>query len=125
MTDSEDAQFEGLLQFLEQQRGIDFTGYKRPSLMRRVRRRMHTLEAKTFEDYRDYLEVHPDEFALLFNTILINVTSFFRDPEAFRALCTEVFPHILAGRSASTPVRVWVPGCATGEEAYSVAMCLL
>ena len=117
-------QFEGLLQFLQQSRGFDFTGYKRPSLMRRVVRRIQTLGISSFEDYQDYLETHQEEFGLLFNTILINVTSFFRDPAAWELVTREVVPEILRRKPPGEPVRVWSAGCASGQEAYSVAMML-
>jgi two-component system, chemotaxis family, CheB/CheR fusion protein len=124
VTGSEDAQFEALLQFLQHERGFDFSGYKRPSLMRRVHRRMQMIEAKTFEDYRDYLEVHPDEFALLFDTVLINVTSFFRDPPAWEYLQRDVLPDMVKRKASGEPVRVWSAGCAAGQEAYSIAIVL-
>ena len=79
-------EFDSLLEYLKNSRGFDFTGYKRPSLIRRVNRRMETLGIKSYESYQDYLEVHPDEFPHLFNTILINVTSFFRDPQAWETI---------------------------------------
>jgi two-component system, chemotaxis family, CheB/CheR fusion protein len=118
----EDTSFENLLQFLQHERGFDFTGYKRPSLMRRVKRRMQTLSLEQFEDYHDYLEVHPEEYARLFNTILINVTSFFRDPPAWEYLQKNVVPQILPAKGPSNPVRIWSAGCASGEEAYSIAI---
>jgi two-component system CheB/CheR fusion protein len=121
---TEEQQFEALLVFLQQQRGFDFTGYKRPSLMRRVHRRMQTLELRSFDDYRDYLEVHPEEFGLLFNTILINVTSFFRDPPAWEYLEREVLPAIVRGKENRGLVRAWSAGCASGQEAYTIAIAL-
>lgn len=124
MSAAPDAPFENLLEFLRQQRGFDFTGYKRPSLTRRVDRRMQSLGVERYEDYRDYLEVHPEEFVHLFNTILINVTSFFRDAEAWDYVAREVVPAILAGKQAGDPVRIWSAGCASGEEAYTIAMVL-
>jgi two-component system, chemotaxis family, CheB/CheR fusion protein len=124
VSDAENGQLEALLQFLQQERGFDFTGYKRPSLMRRLHRRMQVVEAKTFEDYRDYLEVHPDEFALLFNTILINVTSFFRDPPAWEYLEREVLTDMMRRKASGEAVRVWSAGCASGPEAYSIAIAL-
>jgi two-component system, chemotaxis family, CheB/CheR fusion protein len=124
VSDAENGQLEALLLFLQQERGFDFTGYKRPSLMRRLRRRMQVVEAKTFEDYRDYLEVHHDEFALLFNTILINVTSFFRDPPAWEYLKREVLADMVRRKSSGEVVRVWSAGCASGQEAYSIAIAL-
>ena len=80
MIDEQDPSFGALLEFLKRSRGFDFSGYKRASLARRFRRRMETIEVASFGDYVDYLEVHPDEYEQLFNTLLINVTEFFRDP---------------------------------------------
>ncbi|HYR37428.1 MAG TPA: CheR family methyltransferase [Burkholderiales bacterium] len=122
MTEAADAKFEALLQFLQQQRGFDFTGYKRPSLVRRVERRMQMLAVKGYDDYRDYLEVHPEEFAHLFNTILINVTSFFRDEAAWDYLRKEVVPRMLAAKHSHDSLRIWSAGCASGQEAYSLAI---
>jgi two-component system, chemotaxis family, CheB/CheR fusion protein len=119
---SDDLALESLLQFLQQQRGFDFTGYKRPSLARRIERRMQMISVRSLEDYRDYLEVHPEEFALLFNTILINVTAFFRDPHAWEYLEANVVPQILARKGPGEALRIWSAGCASGEEAYSLAM---
>ncbi|HUQ26024.1 MAG TPA: CheR family methyltransferase [Burkholderiales bacterium] len=121
-SETKDAAFEDLLAFLQQSRAFDFTGYKRPSLMRRVKTRMQMLNIEAFEDYRDYLEVHPEEFAVLFNTILINVTAFFRDESAWAVLKEQALPAILAARAPHGPVRIWSAGCASGQEAYSVAM---
>ena len=114
--------FEHLLEYLHQSRGFDFTGYKRPSLMRRVTKRMETVNIDDFTEYIDYLEVHPDEFASLFNTILINVTSFFRDPPAWECLMESALPRLLKG--PGSPIRVWSAGCSSGEEAYTVAIVL-
>jgi two-component system, chemotaxis family, CheB/CheR fusion protein len=122
MSAAEHERFEDLLRFLQQQRGFDFTGYKWPSLMRRMLRRMQTVGVSGFEAYGDYLEVHPEEFALLFNTILINVTSFFRDPPAWEFVEKQVIPAILDSKGPHAPVRVWSAGCASGQEAYSAAM---
>src|SRR5215467_13882474 len=112
--------FEELIEFLKQSRGFDFTGYKTASLMRRVRRRMQTLNLEQYGDYIDYLEVHPEEFGLLFNTILINVTDFFRDAPAWTVIKESVVPRILGGKHPGDPVRIWSAGCASGQEAYSV-----
>jgi two-component system CheB/CheR fusion protein len=113
-----------LLEYLRSTRGFDFHGYKPTTLMRRVRKRMEQVQLDDFGAYRDYLEVHPDEFALLFNTILINVTSFFRDPQAWEVVRTQVIPDIIANRPKTEPIRVWSAGCATGEEAYTLAIIL-
>jgi len=118
------ARFEALLDYLKRNRGFDFTGYKRASLMRRVQKRMQGVGLEDYGDYVDYLEVHPEEFAHLFNTILINVTAFFRDEAAWDYLAQTIVPTILAEKKAGDPVRVWSAGCASGEEAYTVAIVL-
>jgi two-component system CheB/CheR fusion protein len=115
-----DPQFEVLLEHLKRNRGFDFTGYKRSSLMRRVLRRMAAVGIDSFLEYVDFLEVHPQEFNNLFNTILINVTSFFRDVEAWTFLASEVIPQLLAKNNGE--LRIWSAGCASGEEAYTIAM---
>ncbi|MEO9140508.1 MAG: CheR family methyltransferase [Jatrophihabitans sp.] len=117
------AAFENLLRYLRDSRSFDFTGYKRPSLVRRVRLRMSELGIEGFEEYQDVLALQPEEFTALFNTILINVTSFFRDEAAWRHLADEVLPALLAAADSS-PVRVWSAGCAAGQEAYSLSMLL-
>ena len=119
-----DATFEALLEHLKSSRGFDFTGYKRSSLMRRVDRRMTQVGISSYTDYVEHLELHGDEFTALFNTILINVTGFFRDAEAWDYLRRDVLPTLLAAKGAGTPVRVWSAGCASGEEAYSLAVVL-
>jgi two-component system CheB/CheR fusion protein len=119
-----DSAFEALLDFLRRSRGLDFTGYKRTSLERRFRRRMDGVGCRGYGDYLDYLEVHPEEYEQLFDTLLINVTEFFRDAPAWDQLRDEVLPGVLAAKEDDEPIRVWSAGCATGEEAYSVAMVL-
>ena len=122
---SDDAAFEELLQFLKRQRGFDFTGYKRTSLRRRVTKRMESVGVDTFPDYVAHLEVQPDEFTELFNTLLINVTGFFRDTAAWEYLDEEVLPRLLERLGDQRELRIWSAGCASGEEAYSVAMLLV
>jgi two-component system CheB/CheR fusion protein len=119
---ADDASFERILEYLRQSRGFDFLAYKRSSLQRRLLKRMQTIGVQTFDSYLDYLQVHTEEFGSLFNTILINVTSFFRDQDVWDALRTEIVPQLIAGRPASDPVRVWSAGCSAGQEAYSTAM---
>jgi two-component system CheB/CheR fusion protein len=119
-----DAHFENLLDFIKWNRGFDFTGYKRASLMRRVERRMQTVDVRGYESYRDYLAEHPAEFGELFNTILINVTSFFRDPPMWEYLAGEIVPRLVDASEATGSLRVWTPGCSTGEEAYTAAILL-
>jgi two-component system, chemotaxis family, CheB/CheR fusion protein len=116
------ATLESVLEFLRTNRGFDFTGYKRPSLQRRVAKRMQTVGVESFDDYLVFLETHPEEFGALFNTILINVTSFFRDPDAWTYLAKETLPQIASNGSGE--IRVWIPGCASGQEAYTTAILL-
>jgi two-component system CheB/CheR fusion protein len=116
--------FEEILQYLKESRGFDFTGYKRGSLMRRVDRRLAQLGTDGYGEYLDVLQANPDEFVSLFNTILINVTGFFRDPEAWEFLRTDVISVLLAERGPDEPLRVWSAGCASGEEAYGLAITL-
>ena len=119
-----DESFEALLRFLRDSRGFDFTGYKRASLMRRVRHRMGQAGYETFEQYLDILQASSDEFSALFNTILINVTAFFRDSDAWEYIAADVIPRILADRGPDDLIRVWSAGCASGQEAYTLAMLL-
>jgi two-component system CheB/CheR fusion protein len=121
-TTERDPAFEELLTFIRDERGFDFTGYKRASLGRRISKRMQDAKIATFADYRQALEDDPNEFNRLFDTILINVTSFFRDPQAWEFISTEVAPRIVAQRGDGDPIRIWSTGCSTGEEAYTVAM---
>ena len=116
--------FEHILQHLQQTRGFDFTAYKRASLIRRVIKRMQAVGVESFEAYLDYLQVHQDEFPALFNTILINVTGFFRDPEVWTYLQTEGLPRMVANRSPEEQFRIWSAGCASGQEAYTIVMLL-
>jgi two-component system CheB/CheR fusion protein len=113
-----------LLEYLKANRGFDFTGYKRTNLQRRIGKRMEAVGSVGYGDYVDFLEVHPDEFSELFDTMLINVTAFFRDPEAWQVLAEEVLPGILENKDPSDPIRVWSAGCASGEEAYTAAIVL-
>jgi two-component system, chemotaxis family, CheB/CheR fusion protein len=113
---------EVLLDYLRRSRGFDFTGYKRPSLTRRITKRMQAIGAQSYDEYIDRLEVQPDEFEHLFNTILINVTSFFRDPDAWDFLGTHVIPRLLESKAPDEPIRLWSAGCASGAEAYSLAI---
>ncbi len=125
MTSAErDPKFENLLIYLRQSRGFDFTGYKRSTLIRRVRKRMQSLTIENFEEYQDYLEVYPDEFNYLFNTILINVTAFFRDPSAWEYIAEQILPNLIRNKKNSDQIRIWSAGCASGEEAYTLAMLM-
>lgn len=123
MTPSSEREFEQLLDYLKRNRGFDFTGYKRPSLARRIEKRMETVGVSGFQEYIDFLEVHPEEFLALFNTILINVTKFFRDDTSWEYLAEHVLPELL-DRKPSGEIRVWSAGCASGEEAFTIMMLL-
>jgi two-component system, chemotaxis family, CheB/CheR fusion protein len=118
-----DPHFEQLLEFLRDERGFDFTGYKRPSLMRRIAKRMQDAKFEgDYVAYREYLLANPQEFTHLFDTILINVTSFFRDAATWEYVSAEIVPRIIAARAPGDPIRIWSTGCSTGEEAYTIAM---
>ena len=105
--------------------GVDFSLYKPNTINRRIGRRMLLYKLEQVEEYTAYLQEHPAEVKALYEEILIHVTSFFRDPEAFERLKTRVFPTITQNKSAESPIRIWVAGCSTGEEVYSIAICLL
>jgi two-component system, chemotaxis family, CheB/CheR fusion protein len=109
---------------LRAQVGHDFSGYRDKTFLRRVKRRMQVVSVSTLNDYIARLQADHDEVVLLFRDLLIRVTSFFRDSDTFAALEAQVIPRLFLGKQADSAVRVWVPGCATGEEAYSLAMLL-
>jgi two-component system, chemotaxis family, CheB/CheR fusion protein len=117
-------EFEALLVYLKRSRGFDFSAYKHTSLMRRVLVRMQVAGIRTFPEYQDRLQVDPEEFTRLFNTILINVTSFFRDAETWGTIADSVLPSLLHEIGPSDPIRIWSAGCASGEEAYTLAILL-
>lgn len=116
--------FESLLEYLRFRHNFDFTGYKRSSLIRRFQERMRAIAIESYNDYKEYLKVHPEDFTELFNTIEINVSCFFRDASCWDYVTAEIIPRIIAGKSQSEPIRVWSAGCASGEEAYTLAMVL-
>jgi two-component system CheB/CheR fusion protein len=124
MTSATDADpgLEALLEYLKRSRGFDFTGYKRTSLARRIRKRMEAVRLESYGDYLDYLEANVREFDQLFDTILINVTAFFRDTDTWKFVGEEVIPRLLAQKEPREPIRVWSAACATGEEAYTLAI---
>ncbi|HEV2856416.1 MAG TPA: chemotaxis protein CheB [Thermoanaerobaculia bacterium] len=109
---------------LRRQTGHDFRQYKQSTLVRRVRRRMNEMRNVSVYAYAEYLNQDPREAEQLFRDLLISVTHFFRDPEVFALLAARVIPRLFEGKDSDGFVRVWVPGCATGEEAYSIAMLL-
>ena len=113
-----------LVRELAEERGVDFRGYKPASLERRIRRRMQQLDIESFQEYGDFIRRKPSETTELLNTVLINVTRFFRDPQAWEVLREEVLPVLFKGRGPGSSFRVWCAGCASGEEPYSVAILL-
>jgi len=115
----------GIFKLLRETSGVDFTFYKKPTINRRVSRRMALKKFKRLSEYLKYLQGNREELNALYQDLLIHVTSFFREPEVFRALRNKILPQILARKTARDPVRIWVPGCSSGEEAYSIAICLL
>ncbi len=119
MTLEAGSDFENLIEHLRESRGVDLTGYKRTTLVRRVAKRCQELRIDNFAAYLDYLQVHSDEFPILFDRILINVTEFFRDESSWDYLAKNIVPKMIASPGA---IRIWSTGTASGEEAYSVAM---
>lgn len=105
--------------------GVDFTHYKPTTMRRRIARRMAVHKTEQLSEYAHYLEEHPEEIVRLYEDLLISVTGFFRDPDAFQILKTKVFPRLLKDRPRDSAIRVWAPGCSSGEEVYSIAICLL
>ncbi len=114
-----------ILTIVRRATGADFSSYKLATIERRVSRRMALAGIEGTEQYARRLEEAPEEVQALYQDCLITVTSFFRDPEAFEALRDHALPALLRDQAPDSPLRVWVPGCATGEEAYSIAICLL
>jgi chemotaxis methyl-accepting protein methylase len=122
VADKAQSGLEKVVILLRSQTGHDFSSYKKTTLYRRIERRMGLHQIDKIASYVHYLQVNPQEVELLFRELLIGVTSFFRDPEAWEQLKAEVLPALLAGRAPNQPLRAWVPACSTGEEAYSLAM---
>ena len=117
--------FADVLDEIRRHTGHDFSEYKTPTLLRRIARRMSLNRLSDMRQYLTSLKSNPEEISRLFHDLLIPVTDFFRDPEVFEALRTTVIPEILASKPPGDEIRVWVPGCATGQEAYSIGMLLL
>ncbi len=114
-----------IFQMLRRSTGVDFTHYRQTTILRRIQRRMVVHKLEKLDEYVRYLHLHGPEIKALYQDMLINVTSFFRNPGVFDLLKSLVFPSIMKARPAESVVRVWTPGCASGEETYSVAMALL
>ena len=113
-----------LLRYLHESRGLDLSGYKRVGLLRRLTKRMRTVGVEGFGAYQSYIETHPTEYTGLLDTLLINVTAFFRDDLPWEYLRNEIVPLLLEQKGPTDAIRVWCAGCATGEEAYSLAIVL-
>jgi two-component system, chemotaxis family, CheB/CheR fusion protein len=121
----DDGELRRLMTTLRNASGIDFTHYKSPTIKRRLQRRMVLQKMSDVEKYLRYLKENPQEAQKLTQDILIHVTRFFREPESFAALTEHVFPEVVANQHGESPIRIWVPGCSTGEEAYSVAIAMI
>ena len=116
--------FKQILSLLRQRSGVDFTYYKQPTFHRRIARRIAIVKKNNLVDYLKLLRTDKAEQDALFQDVLIPVTSFFRDPKTFHALTETVFPSILKNKSSDEAIRIWIAGCSTGEEAFSIAICL-
>ncbi len=119
-----DEELNSVLRYIRSRTGHDFAMYKTSTIRRRIERRMSVHGLKKSRDYLDYLHENRQEARMLFSELLISVTSFFRDPDAFETLKNQYLPQLLASRAEDHEFRVWIPGCATGEEAYSIAIVL-
>lgn len=119
-----DREFEALLDYLKRGRGCDLTAYKRSTLIRRLAYRMQALNIESYRNYLHYLQNHPDEDVALLETLLINVTGFFRDRDSWDYLAEEIIPNLVASKQPDAPIRVWSAACASGQEAYSLVILL-
>ena len=122
-SEDEERALDRFLEKLHRSRGVDFRSYKKPTILRRLGRRLAATDCRTIEEYSRYLEDHSEEYRQLISTFLIKVTEFFRDPDLFEHLKKEVLPELIAeAREKENQLRIWSAGCATGEEAYSLAI---
>ena len=121
---SAEAELTRMLRLVRTTTGVDFAYYKHNTLLRRIKRRMALRGFEKLEDYRRDLEQNRDEVKILCESFFVTVTAFFREPAVFEELKKRVFPELVANREPGDPIRIWVAGCSTGEEAYSVAICL-
>ena len=114
-----------VLEQLREASGIDFSSYKRSTIERRLARRLARHRLGSLDEYSSFLTAHPDEASVVYEDLLIHVTEFFRDRPMLDRLVEQVFPELVRSKSATAPLRVWVPGCSTGEEVYSLAILLI
>ena len=124
-TFDDSAAMDEILEMVRRRSGVDFRLYKPATIQRRVARRLAVQKSATLADYLGVLRRDPREMDMLFDDLLVKVTGFFRDGPVFEALKTEAFPAITKDRPEDEPLRIWVPGCSTGEEVYSIAICLV
>jgi len=122
--ENRERELNALLDYLHRTRGLDLSGYKRVGLLRRLTKRMRAVGVDGFAAYIDYLEAQPNEYTGLLDTLLINVTAFFRDDLPWEYLASDIIPTLLAQKAPSESIRVWCAGCASGEEAYTLAILL-
>ena len=123
--DDADKDLASIIQLLKKATGVDFSHYKMSTVKRRIIRRMLLYKRETLEEYYKYLKQHTNEIGVLYQDMLINVTSFFRDGDVMEYLKKTVIPKILKNRNPQDPLRIWIPACSTGEEAYSLAMIIM
>ncbi|MBA4167924.1 MAG: PAS domain-containing protein, partial [Chitinophagaceae bacterium] len=124
ISQSEEDKFRQILAILQRRKEVDFTHYKQTTIRRRINRRVALSMKGSITAYITYLNANESEQDALFQDLLIPVTEFFRDKKTFDEVCTKVFPALLKNRPDDEPFRLWVAGCSTGEEAYSLAMCI-
>jgi two-component system CheB/CheR fusion protein len=117
-------EFKQIFALLRNRKGVDFTYYKQPTIRRRIERRIALSMKETLADYLLYFRESISEQDLLYQDLLIPVTQFFRDPKIFENICENILPALLKQRTGNDPLRIWVAGCSTGEEAYSMAICI-
>ncbi|WP_072044917.1 CheR family methyltransferase [Aliterella atlantica] len=124
--DSEEVnqEFEALLDYLKHNHKCDLTGYKRSTLMRRFHQRMQSIKIDSYSSYLGYLQTHGEEYLVILEYVLINVTSFFRDRDTWEYLATEIVPTIIANKQPDEQIKVWSAGCASGQEVYSLLILL-
>ncbi len=120
-----DRELDIFLEYLKQEQGCDLTIYKQSTLQRRLGVRMRQIGVSSYRQYLNYLKHHPDEINSLLDTIFINFTGFFRDADAWEYLANEVIPKIINRKEAHEPIRIWSASCASGEEAYTLAILLV
>lgn len=125
MPDDKDENLAGIILLLKKTTGVDFTHYKMNTIKRRIIRRMLLGKIQAISDYHQFLKMNIAEVTVLYQDLLINVTTFFRDPDTMEYLKKTLFPNLIKKASANNPLRIWVPACSTGEEAYSIAMILM